>query len=132
MSIYEHLTEFAGQPVVDWIPGAGDTFTAGTAYRLSVSWEEAEEGHRWTDKLAGFLSALGLRSSPAPPATPRPDRSWTGKLARFVADPAADQVTGLVVGSWVNAQMENDAAPVVEALVAARDRLPSLKALFLG
>jgi hypothetical protein len=41
-------------------------------------------------------------------------------------------VTGLVVGSWVDVPMGNDAEPVVEALVAARDKLPALEAVFLG
>jgi hypothetical protein len=103
MSIYEHMTEFAGQPVVDWDPEAGQAIARGTAYRVAVSWEEAEDGLRWTDKLSSFLD-----------------------------DPAAGQMTGLVVGSWIGPEMEGDSEPVVEALVAARERLPGLRALFLG
>ncbi len=132
MSIYEHMTEFAGQPVVDWQPETGQAITSGTAYRLTVSWEEAQDGQRWTDKLAAFLSSLGLRRPPAPPAATKSDPSWTGKLSSFLDDPAAGHVTGLVVGAWIDAGMQGDSQSVVEALVAAREKLPALKALFLG
>jgi hypothetical protein len=128
MSIYEHMTHFAGQPVIDWEPEAGLTIASGTAYRLGLSWEEAEAGQRWTDKLAAFLSSLGLRRPAAPPA----EASWTDKLASLLDDPAAGQVTGLVIGPWGSEMWEADSQPVVEALVSARDRLPALTAIFLG
>jgi hypothetical protein len=55
---------------------------------------------------------------------------WTDRLASLLADPAARRLEGLVVGMWFDdAQAPDD---VVEALVAARDQLPSLKALFIG
>jgi hypothetical protein len=131
MSIYEHMTEFAGQPVVDWAPEAEADITGGVAYRLSVSWEEAQEGQQWTDKLAGFLSSLGLRRPAAQQPPPGTDPSWTGKLARFLDDPEARHVTGLVVGSWGWQITDSDTSVLVEPLVAARDRLPALRTLFL-
>jgi uncharacterized protein (TIGR02996 family) len=52
-------------------------------------------------------------------------------LQRFLADPAVGLVQALVVGCcWL--RHEGDPAPIVEALIAARDRLTSLRALFLG
>lgn len=51
---------------------------------------------------------------------------WTDKFAIFLNDPAVHQVTGIVVGSW------DELDVIVAALVAARDRLPHLTALFLG
>lgn len=128
MGIYEPMTEFAGRPVVDWEPGMELPIASGMAYRLRIGYEEAEEGQRWTDKLAAFLSWLGLRRPAAPRAEPHPP----DKLAALLDDPAAGQVTGLVIGAWGGVMVETDSGPIVEALVAARDRLPALKAIFLG
>ncbi len=104
MTIEEHATHFAGKPVVDWNPEAGIQDPAGTIYRVSLSYDEGDEGQRWTDKFAAFLD-----------------------------DPAASQITGIVVGTWISLRApEDDSGQVVEALVAARDRLPNLQAIFLG
>src|SRR6266567_4042934 len=92
MSIYEHMSEFAGLPVVDWEPETGTVIRSGTAYRLTVSWEEAPDGQRWTDKLAAFLSSLGLRHSPAAQPASRKGSSWAGKLSSLLDDPGAGQV----------------------------------------
>src|SRR5205823_4390614 len=56
--------------------------------------------------------------------------SLTDVFAAFLEDPAADTVQGLVIGPW--SLDGRDSSAVVEALVAARERLPNLKALFLG
>ena len=53
-------------------------------------------------------------------------------LARFLEEPNAGQAVGLVIGAWQGDDSEASSAPVVEALVAARERLPALRALFLG
>src|SRR5438477_361249 len=60
MAIEEHLSEYAGQPVVAWEPEAGPPLARGTAYWLGLSYEEAEAGGRWTDKLAAFLDEPGV------------------------------------------------------------------------
>jgi hypothetical protein len=101
MSIYEHLTEFAGLPVVEWEPDTGAAITSDTAYRLSISYEEAEEGQQWNDKLAALMD-----------------------------DPGAGQVAGLVVGPW-GMMSDQHTGVILEPLVAARDRLPALRTLFL-
>jgi hypothetical protein len=106
MAIYEHATSFADKPVEDWDEAVGVQKPASVIYRLSLTYDDAEAGRRWTDKFAAFLD-----------------------------DPACGQVTGIVVGDWgaLSSSGDNaDSAAVVEALVAARDRLPSLTALFLG
>lgn len=104
MAIYDHITEFMGQRVQDWEPGDPVADPEGTAYRLSVDWDEAEEGVEWTAKFAAFLD-----------------------------DPSSREVTGLVVGPWGQvATGEASSGPVVEAIAAARDRLPRLRSLFLG
>jgi hypothetical protein len=51
-------------------------------------------------------------------------------LARLLADPLSQQATALVVGSW--GDVSNDSTVVVEALVAACEKLPKLTALFIG
>jgi hypothetical protein len=102
MPTHEHLTQFAGKPVVDWEPDTPVADPEGAIYRIRLEYEEAEEGQQWTDKFAAFLN-----------------------------DPAAGSVTGLIVGAWQNV-WEQDSSPIVAALVTARDRLPALRALFLG
>lgn len=104
MTIDEHATHFAGKPVQDWEPEMAISDPGGTIYRISLSYEEANKGGRWTDKFSTFLS-----------------------------DPAAQEITGIVVGTWdTTGASEQDVDEVVEALVAARDRLPNLRAIFLG
>lgn len=57
---------------------------------------------------------------------------FTDLLARFLEDPAAGRVAGLVIGYWQGDDSSESSAPIVEALVAARGRLVGLRALFLG
>src|SRR5258708_8652348 len=59
------------------------------------------------------------------------DESWPVSLRVFLDDPAARASIGLVVGAW-NFEEENEAARIVEAIVAAREKLPRLSALFFG
>jgi predicted DNA-binding WGR domain protein len=60
-------------------------------------------------------------------------KSLTDILAAFLAEPAAETVTGLVIGHWGGIDaVDQSSAPIIEALVAARDKLPNLKHLFLG
>ncbi len=105
MAIYEHITEFAGKPVVDWEPGEPLDEPADVAYRISISWDESDQGRHWTDKFAAFLD-----------------------------DPASGRATALIVGPWEQVGMgeEGTADRIVAALAAARDRLPGLTALFVG
>jgi len=58
--------------------------------------------------------------------------AWTDLFAQFLRDPAAGEVTALVVGLWADDDMGEDSERVVEALVAAREKLPKLAALFVG
>jgi hypothetical protein len=103
MAIDEHVTQFAGVPVTNYDPGAGLVSPGEQAYRISVDWEAHEAGKEFSD-LFGVL----------------------------LEDPAIRDLTALIVGDWGGTGEGNDAAPVVEALVAASERLPKLRALFLG
>jgi hypothetical protein len=125
----KHIANFAGKPVKDWEPQSGIQDPENTYYALRLSYEEDEEGRRWGDKFAAFLD-----------------------------DPSSSQVSGIVIGDWgmltirrrlpkwirqvsgivignsepMTSLMEQTSAIVVESLVAARDRLPSLRAIFFG
>lgn len=103
MAIYEHLSEFASKPVVDW-PPAEDAAQQDVIYRIGLSYDEADEGQRWTDKFADFLD-----------------------------HPVAQGTTGLVVGIWFSLSAgAEEPTEVVEALVTAREQLPNLRAIFFG
>jgi predicted DNA-binding WGR domain protein len=55
------------------------------------------------------------------------------RIEAFLADPAACLVRALVVGAcWGTEDVDEGSGPIVAALVKARDRLPNLRALFLG
>lgn len=60
------------------------------------------------------------------------DTLWSDRLAIFVDDPHASEVCALVVGAWDNSESDDNAEAIVEALCAARQRLPNLKAIFFG
>jgi hypothetical protein len=104
MSISEHATEFAGKPVREWKPGARLADPAFYAHRISVSYDESEKGKGWEEKFNALL-----------------------------AEPGAGEVEALVVGLWDDTSAGSlDSGATVAALAAAADRLPSLRALFLG
>lgn len=103
MGIYQHKTSFAGKPVVDWDPEQGVLDPSQAIYRVGLSDVAYDSDEHWTDRFATLLD-----------------------------HPAAASLTGLVVGVWEEAFEEGEVDDVVEALVAARDRLPQLRALFMG
>jgi hypothetical protein len=102
MAIYEHATQFAAQPVVDWDPAQPNPDA--TTYRISLSYDAAEEGELWLDRFAAFLDTV-----------------------------RTDTLAGLVIGAWEDMfEADGASAAIVEALVVARDRLPNLRAIFFG
>jgi hypothetical protein len=105
MTNEEHITHFDGKPVEDWDQQSGIKDPTEVSYRLGLSFEEGDQGVRWTDLFAAFLD-----------------------------DPASMQITGFVIGNWIvlSSGLDMNSAPIVEAMVSARDRLPNLRALFLG
>jgi hypothetical protein len=103
VGVYDNLSEFKGHPVRDWNAAGDVRDPQGAAYRLSVSYDEAESGTTLVEKLGQFL-----------------------------ADPLAGGVEALVIGAWGEVASGETSAPVVEALAAARDRLSRLRYLFFG
>ncbi|MFJ4690633.1 STM4015 family protein [Streptomyces sp. NPDC088766] len=59
------------------------------------------------------------------------DEEWTQAFARFCAAVDTTRVRALIVGAWQEAY-DSEPTAVVEALVAARERFPALRALFVG
>lgn len=53
-------------------------------------------------------------------------------LQELLSAPEVEQLTGLIIGAWASEMAGDPPDAVNEALVAAADRLPQLKALFLG
>lgn len=102
MAISSHTEDIDGLPATDWQPGM--ELAAGTAYRISNGWDKSDRGNTWADLFRQFLESAGV-----------------------------EQVEGVLVGEW---DMHNNAsdtsAAIVEELVIARDRLPTLRALFIG
>ncbi|MER6443504.1 leucine-rich repeat domain-containing protein, partial [Streptomyces sp. NPDC001185] len=107
MRIRSHLQEFHGLPVFTF-PDAADEPLDTTALPSpeTVAWR------------------MAVDSDDA-------DESWPEAFARFLAAVDTKAVRALVVGAWSNAD-DNGPAEVIEALVAARDRLPELRAIFLA
>ncbi|MEV7690285.1 STM4015 family protein [Streptomyces bungoensis] len=56
---------------------------------------------------------------------------WQAEFTRLLDTVDTTRVHALVVGPW-GESYEFDSSPVVEALLAARERLPALRAVFLG
>ncbi|WP_019501546.1 STM4015 family protein [Pseudanabaena sp. PCC 6802] len=52
-------------------------------------------------------------------------------IATFLEDPRVREISGIVIGLWADAY-DRSSQDIVEALVAAREKLPHLTAIFLG
>ncbi len=115
MSISEHVEEFAGLPVRDFDPDEGVTDPTGTAYRLTMQ------------GASNFTAILGRFFGRA-----QGGATFAGPLSRLLDDPASREVVAIVIGAWDQIDHDLGSQQIANALIAARDRLPALKALFLG
>ncbi|MFB9462771.1 STM4015 family protein [Streptomyces cinereospinus] len=59
------------------------------------------------------------------------DEEWTQAFARFCEAVDTTRVRALIVGAWQDTY-ETGPDAIIEALVAARDRFPALRAVFVG
>ncbi|MCI0457351.1 MAG: STM4015 family protein [Gemmataceae bacterium] len=112
MSIFEHLTTFAGLPVETFDPKAKKKSRRRCVYRVGGL------DHVKTVYRGG-------------------DHTFPELLDLFLTQHGGKELTALVVGAWDYDDMceslsDMGAAEVVEALVANRRRMPNLRALFLG
>lgn len=74
-----------------------------TAYRIRLDWDQHEEGVKFLDIFN-----------------------------QMIANPAAAELKALVIGDWGGVGEGNGIEPIIAALVDAKDKLPSLEALFLA
>src|SRR5258705_12495250 len=100
MTIEEHAETFAGRRVRDYDPAEGLQEPAGTIYRLRVEYDGAELGE-----------------------------TMIGLIARFLEEPEAGRVPGLVIGSWEEVYEDNGGSgPIAEELAPARETLAGPRA----
>lgn len=96
------LKTFIGQRIVDYRPDK--SIKPGNAvYRIRLSYDDESEDAE----------------------------DFHGRLASFLDSAAAPATRGLVIGNWSLEGPEN-AQPIVDTLVAGKDRMPNLVALFFG
>jgi hypothetical protein len=110
----DHLSEFGGLPVFDFpeqlaAPEHVDTTSFDHPAVESVAWRVGRID--WDSKA-----------------------SWADLFDRFLDLVDTTRVRAFVVGSWVDLWQDSEEPvdAVMERLVAARDRFPALRALFLG
>ncbi|REJ68206.1 MAG: hypothetical protein DWQ31_08745 [Planctomycetota bacterium] len=103
MTIHEHIEEFAGFKIQPYTAGSPLPAPPNYALRLEIGWEASENGESFEKLFAELLN-----------------------------DPICEELQALIIGDWGETSTGNDSQPIVEALVNARDKLPNLKALFLG
>ncbi|MFD9465644.1 STM4015 family protein [Streptomyces sp. NPDC060027] len=107
MTINRHLEEFHGLPAFDFPEGDGKSSRAASL--------PAPETVAWRISVDAYDSK----------------EQWEDAFARFLAAVDTQQVRALIVGAWSEVY-DNGPDAVIEALVAARDRLPALRGLFLA
>ncbi|MEU2389531.1 STM4015 family protein [Streptomyces sp. NPDC007369] len=105
MSYARHLTESYGLPVFTF-PGPDDEGRTPLPEPDAVAWRLLSDAYD-------------------------ADESWTEAFARFTAAVDTTRVRAIVVGAWEEAY-DSGPGEIIAALVAARDGLPALRALFLG
>jgi hypothetical protein len=60
------------------------------------------------------------------------ETGWSDKFAAFLDDVNSREMDSLIIGMWSEEMFDVNSEEVVAALVAARERLPKLRAVFLG
>ncbi len=103
MSIESYKETFHGLPIKEYDPREKLTEAERFAWRLSISWEEAEEQNV----------------------------QFPQKFAPLFADPAAEQIQALVIGPW-GQEWDESAEGVLQLLIENQQVLKGLKALFVG
>ncbi|KAB8168870.1 leucine-rich repeat domain-containing protein [Streptomyces sp. 3MP-14] len=107
MTIGSHLEEFYGLPAVDF--------------------PEEAEGPEGPAALPAADEAAWRVAIPSWDAK----EEWPAAFARFLATVDTTRVRALIVGSW-GESYENRPTAVISAILDARERLPALRAVFLG
>lgn len=103
---FERLTQFWSLDVRDFT--IGEKVESWFAYRIRLDWDE-ENPPRGSEPL-----------------------TWKAKFAAFLEDPEVAKVDALIVGAWALDDSSKSSEEIVAALAAAKGRLASLRAIFLG
>jgi len=103
MTFNANLKSFHGLTVRDYKPGDALPDLAATAVRLRLDWDDYDQGKM----LDTYLDAL-------------------------LAEPGADQLAALVIGSWGGAAGGDSIGWLIEKVAASSGKLPNLRALFVG
>ena len=102
MTVSSHLQTFLNKKIEDYSPENGIGNPAQTVYRISVDYEEAENGD-----------------------------SLEGKIEAFAKDPKVGEVTELITGSF-DFESASTTEGIINKLVELKDRFVNLKAIFIG
>lgn len=105
MTISDHLRELDGLPVFDF-PDVDSEPKVKLPAAGSVAWRVGVDAYD-------------------------SEEEWEAAFARFLAAVDTSEVRALIVGAWSDAY-ESPPVELVAALLAAADRLPALRALFVG
>ncbi|WP_280303135.1 STM4015 family protein [Nocardia neocaledoniensis] len=111
MSIGEHLRGWGGLPAYPFPDLEKDP----AVWEAAVRQLPAAEAVAWR---------IGVDSYDA-------EESWPDAFARFLAAVEPERVRAIIVASWADAY-DNRPDDVIDAIVAARERFPALRALFVG
>jgi hypothetical protein len=103
MTIGESTTSFGGKPIQEYDPEEGLTNAETTACKITVDYDAGTEGH-----------------------------TGAKRFEKLVENPEVAKLTALSFGSWGETATGDDSASIVEALVKHADKLPALRALFIG
>ncbi len=115
MSFYDRMEELYGLPAF--------TFPA----REAATVLPAPDAVAW--RINGQPDAVVWRSTVGEPLPE--EECWDEAFDRFCAEVDTTRVPALIVGSWDD-PLDTDPSQAIESLLAARDRLPALRSLFLG
>ncbi|WDZ90160.1 STM4015 family protein [Nocardiopsis sp. HUAS JQ3] len=117
---HHHITEFAGLPVVDF-PAIG-----------AEDGPYAEDPHQPPEALAAAVADPGSVAWRLRVSSVYPAEDFGEYFARFLAAVDTGRVRALVVGGWGDFEDEPPSTVPRDALVAAADAFPGLRALFFG
>ena len=100
--MFSNLTSFFDKPVQDFVEAGDVTDFSGTAVRLRCAYDT--------------------------------DHTLQSALSALLAQPGIEQLEALIFGLWMEGGESYDVTPnpAIELLVAQKDKLPNLKALFVG
>ena len=131
MSFYEHLTDFAGLPVVEFLSPAIEQQKL-----LDAQWRarraEQPVPDRWEpgDIYAEALAQPGTAAWRLRVVADS-DETFEDHFTRFISSVDTTQVTALIIGCWGESYEIAGDMPR-DLLTAHADRFPALRSLFFG